>query len=686
MKILKPILAALLFIIVISPARSQWVPCQGIEGTYCSSIVQQDSFLFIDGSGGIFRRNIEDTKWDTACLKGGFMKICSTGNALFCLGGNTMSSFYRSLDNGFTWELLDLEYSYRDFKNVDSILFINTYYDGLIRTSDNGESWTEVDPSTNSAEINCIYSQQGTLFCLFESVDTLFQSDDYGYSWTTYCLQNITEGHPYLYDENLWLASENHFYIYNAGTSEWLIQSDSLPNQVYWVNFIEDTESLCCYTNDGYFCFNFQDSVWEDLSLGLENRYCHDACRVDSTIFMATPIGPVSKTGNEQWIPQDDDLFGFPVSQVFVLGSKTYALSNGKIYFSDDIVDGFISMETQDYCSPNQMIFTNTAWYLGSNCGFSISVDSGQTWTAHNEGMEGHKFFQIAIGGNYYFAEISQPGGHGLARSRTDSIAWQFLPNEFGNTYFHDIDVINDVLFVIKGSDGGIYKSIDNGTTFESIPEAGYENASLFVKNNKIFKLRNFDEVIYSADLGVTWQAWISGVDVYVITCMDITDTEETTVLSGFTGFWDTQNYFTLFSPEYPSGIDILSNIPSYCSGDILFDNGRIFACPSSGGLWYRDDLAVGIKENEPSVPQSYSQLAIYPNPAKDIIKIHLDKNIELAEYQVVDYSGKMMMNGKIEKGLSDYSINVSCLADGIYLIIIRNDDDLLSGKFIKAN
>jgi hypothetical protein len=57
-----------------------------------------------------------------------------------------------------------------------------------------------------------------------------------------------------------------------------------------------------------------------------------------------------------------------------------------------------------------------------------------------------------------------------------------------------------------------------------------------------------------------------------------------------------------------------------------------------------------------------------------------------MAEYQVVDYSGKMILNGRNEKGITDFPLNVSCLTDGIYLIIIRHDEYLLSGKFIKAN
>jgi hypothetical protein len=677
----------------IFPTRSQWIPCQGIEGANCHSITQQDSFLFIDGPGGIYRRQIDDPTWDSACLIGGFIKIRSTGNALFCFGGDMMSSLYRSLDNGFTWEYMDLNYEYRNIENVDSIIFLDTYNDGLLRSFDNGESWTEVDPSPDLAEISWIYSQKGIIYCFLEDVDSLYKSIDYAISWTTYPLTGVIEGggHPYLYNENLWLASENQFYVFNDLINEWIIQKDSLPVEVYTADFIEDSETLCCYTNHGYFRYDALDSVWIDCSQGLENLWCGDACKVGNTIYLATASGPFSKTGEEQWIPQYEDLFGFTVSQVFVVASRTYALANGKIYYSDEISEGFEILETQGYCPPRQMIVTDTAWYLGSDCGFSISLDSGQTWPEHNAGIEGRRIFQFALADYYYFAEISQPSGHGLFRSRTDSINWEIVPNEFGNAYFHDIDVINNVLFVILGSSSGLYKSTDNGTTFEAVPEAGYNNSHLFVKNNKIFLLRDYDDVLYSKDLGVSWHTWISGVDDYSISCMDITDNDETTVLGGYIAApWYPVNYLALFTPQYPSGMDIIDNLPAYnwsSVSDVLLFDGSIYACPSSGGLWYRDDLMVGIKEDNLSKKELSDPMQLFPNPLSHFLTIDLQENAAQSEYLIFDQLGRVMKRSLFEKNNSQMTIDVSGLQQGVYFVVIRDSQGgYLTGKFMKID
>jgi hypothetical protein len=69
-----------------------------------------------------------------------------------------------------------------------------------------------------------------------------------------------------------------------------------------------------------------------------------------------------------------------------------------------------------------------------------------------------------------------------------------------------------------------------------------------------------------------------------------------------------------------------------------------------------------------------------------DLFNIYYDGNIKIAEYQVVDYSGKLIMKGKIETCMDNFSLDVANLPGGIYLIIIRDNDQINSGKFIKVD
>jgi hypothetical protein len=51
-----------------------------------------------------------------------------------------------------------------------------------------------------------------------------------------------------------------------------------------------------------------------------------------------------------------------------------------------------------------------------------------------------------------------------------------------------------------------------------------------------------------------------------------------------------------------------------------------------------------------------------------------------------VDYSGKLIFKGILQAGLALHSVNISGLPQGIYLIMIWDNDNLTTGKFIKTN
>jgi hypothetical protein len=207
------------------------------------------------------------------------------------------------------------------------------------------------------------------------------------------------------------------------------------------------------------------------------------------------------------------------------------------------------------------------------------------------------------------------------------------------------------------------------------------------VKDSLIFILRDYSVIYFSDDAGETWNTWIAGFEDENIACMDLTNDYEITILGGAIPPY-IDYYLELFTPEEPYGKDILDNLP-YKSNpwitNVLFDNGRIIVTPNYYGLWYRDDLMVGIKDDVFAKPAASSRLNIYPNPAKDLIHVHFQNKLDNAEYQVIDYSGKMMMKGTVQNASNDFLINIPGLASGIYLVVIQEENNVFLGKFLKT-
>ena len=73
----------------------------------------------------------------------------------------------------------------------------------------------------------------------------------------------------------------------------------------------------------------------------------------------------------------------------------------------------------------------------------------------------------------------------------------------------------------------------------------------------------------------------------------------------------------------------------------------------------------------------------LYPNPTNGIVTISLAKSASKVNYQIIDYSGKIVL----EQELSDsqlFNVNVENLASGLYFIKIAMDETVGFGKIIK--
>ncbi|KRO67172.1 MAG: hypothetical protein ABR84_00740 [Cryomorphaceae bacterium BACL21 MAG-121220-bin10] len=73
-------------------------------------------------------------------------------------------------------------------------------------------------------------------------------------------------------------------------------------------------------------------------------------------------------------------------------------------------------------------------------------------------------------------------------------------------------------------------------------------------------------------------------------------------------------------------------------------------------------------------------QLIVSPNPAKDLITITGTTPFTLAQYDVFDMQGKVVLNGSLGSG----QINVSTLAQGTYVVRLTNGSSVNSQQFIK--
>ncbi|HUX95513.1 MAG TPA: T9SS type A sorting domain-containing protein [Bacteroidales bacterium] len=83
----------------------------------------------------------------------------------------------------------------------------------------------------------------------------------------------------------------------------------------------------------------------------------------------------------------------------------------------------------------------------------------------------------------------------------------------------------------------------------------------------------------------------------------------------------------------------------------------------------------------------SESIVTLYPNPAKGIITISGLAEItdrQIVRLSVSDNSGKILIQKNLERKISSEIIDISSLADGIYLIILQTDKEKIVKRFVK--
>jgi hypothetical protein len=104
-------------------------------------------------------------------------------------------------------------------------------------------------------------------------------------------------------------------------------------------------------------------------------------------------------------------------------------------------------------------------------------------------------------------------------------------------------------------------------------------------------------------------------------------------------------------------------------AASVYLDNFRIE--DETGGIT-NIDIAVAPELN----------LAVYPNPAGDLLSIHVPAGIEF-DWTISDINGKMLLQSK-SRALNKQRVGLESLEPGIYFVIVSTSEESFSKKFVK--
>jgi len=443
----------------------QWEQLSGPHGGAIYSIVTDNAgtlYASAMWNNGPYKSTDNGETW--VSIKNGMtpgsqycpMNISQNGD-LFVAGFNSYDNcIYRSTDGGTNWTISLNTAGWSIFCisfDQDSNIYAGTY-SGIYKSTDNGDNWTPYGTFTGRA-VAIAVNDSGHVFV--GDYGGGYRTTDDGASW---------EQLPVTAGTTIAINNYGHLFVGCSGNGGILRSTDNGDSwtyvyPVYTIQiqeastvFIDANDDIYFPTYDGKGVIKSTDNgdTWIELSEGLGYKYLR-AVAENMNGFMFTGGDYAlykSNSSGTNWFS-----VGVPVCSV-----KKIAINS-----NDDIFAG--------------------VW------GVNRSLDRGQTWETINNGLSGFdvKAFAIKQDGTFFLgcgiSDWAYPNPC-IFRSSDNGNSWTVIENGIQR---HDVEAIavDTSGNVYAGNYYGVYKSTNNGDSWENIGGVGGAKALAFNSTGDLF-------------------------------------------------------------------------------------------------------------------------------------------------------------------------------------------------------
>jgi photosystem II stability/assembly factor-like uncharacterized protein len=511
----------------------------------------------------------------------------------------------------------------RTFLTLNQAVFAGSGGGGVIRSDDNGDSWTFQNEQLGSTDIKSLVFLNQKIFAGTD--EGVFMSSDNGQSWSATGLVHTYVKALAVKGSTLFAGSyvKGMFRSYDGGMS-WEQVNSALPDMfIYCLAAYNNTLFAGTYQHGIYYSADDGDS-WLPANTGLPDMTIMSVTVAGSRMFAGTLSHGVyySDNAGAQWnaIPT---LTGHVKSMV-VLGDTLFAGTAGGVYRSTDHGSSWIAVnngltETEIW----GMGLSGTTVFAGTASGRIFrSTDFGANWTNTNAGM----VFKALIG------SITKSGsnllcashGSGLYRSADygDSYAGD---NSIGTVEIRSLAAGGNVAFA--GTDLlGIFRSNNNGNSFTAM-NTGMGSKwiqAIAVDGATIFAGTADAGIFRSTNNGNNWMAVNSGLGSMDITALLITGGEI------YAGTYDSGVYLSTDNGLSWEGFNMGLISPSItCLGKL---NNYLFAGTRDAGVFYYDSwdnmwvpFSLGLPDNAWITSLANVGSALLASTANDGVYWHTD-------------------------------------------------------------
>ncbi len=665
-----------LLLLLIQTATAQWEQSNGPTGGYITHMIQDSSgILFAStGWGGIFRSIDGGDTWasaeegltwpgsslvanDTAVFTSsngiarsfdsgetweqsnngldntdvGSLTVNTQGHiyAGVIQGTNGDAGVYISIDNGESWtfkSLLGLAYMETIEVAVNDSNHIFVGGPGIVvRSTDNGDTWEDISPVNGIYYVRTIeFDSSGVIYVGGTFDGGLFRSEDNGATWTTLMTDEVFS--ISINSENEVFAATGTGVYMSVNGIDWVLLDDAPPVTVHCLLADnDDTLFAGCY---GVYR-SFDDGInWEKSSDGM----------VSTIVWSmdATQSGVLFAVTDSLWRSDDD-------------GENWENVSDG--FFGTD-------MQSKVVAGPNGVE------YVVTNQGFEgrlyQSLDDGDTWQLLFAYSSSFSDVKINSQGDIFVATDYS----GLWRS-TDGGA-NFMMTGFDGVSIEAMVIGNEgTILVGTGSPSYyVYRSVDNGDTWSpSYTMFSWGGAQYFATDSVgYFYMATYDELLSSADDGVTWENLTLGLPVS-FTAIGTGASDTVYVATRSDGIFRSGDWGITWEP-YNEGLPAYGWVNSFATSAAT---GYLYAGYHGKGVWLRGDGDINIPVFYADRP--VSGIKIFPNPARESATIRYDayKPSTISTIGIHDLHGRLLK--EIQLTGTETPLQLEGLSKGMYLV-----------------
>ncbi len=529
---------------------TQNITWQQSNGPYSAGVwviaVASNGHIFAgtDG-GGIFRSTDDGESWTVIGLRRlHTLSIASSGGG-HIFAGTLFDGVFRSTDNGDTWTQMntgltntgspdDPRYTVSSLAiNSNGHLFVGTgeYIqrfkgDGIFRSTDNGESWTQVSPNLASITVPALnVSPTGDIFAGTIGKG-IFRSTDGGETWIQTGLDGIDVASLNTAPNGNMFAGIDRGGVYRS--TDGVIWNDTgLSNRGAGVQCVATNSRghvFAATRGNGVFRSLNNGANWIQINSGLGLAESHPkviSFNSKDQVFVGHSTGIHRSTDNgERWQPANTGLVGLRVRAIILNSAGTVFVGDGGIFRSTDLGDSWTHLGVETPCvqalvaAPNGVFLAGSGLgCIGKKGGVFRSSDDGRTWEELTGSLANPIIASIAVNSQgHLFAGTgdaeTRKGGEGIFRSTNNGESWTKINNGLTISEVWALAVTSTGA-ILAGTNQGLFRSADNGESWAKVntglPDEMFPAIAINESNRHIFVAALGRGVIRSTDNGENW-------------------------------------------------------------------------------------------------------------------------------------------------------------------------------------